>query len=296
VVHTPLAAAGERDLVRGAEPDAYQLEFVLSGRCVVECRGQLERLRFGDFTIRDMSRPSALAFPTTAVTRLLRLSIPRDLAMRHFPAVTKVIGVRVPGNRGPGALLAVVLAQVAQDLELYAAVERIWISTAVLDLVGAALAAVAGEPAVADRHDDRHDDLRDDLRGDLRGDLRDDLRDDLRGDLRGDLRDDIYAFVEERLGDPDLSPAMIAKAHHISVRYLHKLFQGSGFTLGQWVRRRRLDRCRRDLGDPALADRPVAAVAARWGFSDAAHFSRSFRAAYQATPSDYRRDVCRHAA
>ncbi len=56
-----------------------------------------------------------------------------------------------------------------------------------------------------------------------------------------------------------------------------------------WVRWRRLECCRRDLSDPALASRPVAAVAARWGYSSAADFSRAFRAVHGLPPSEYRR-------
>jgi AraC-like DNA-binding protein len=55
-----------------------------------------------------------------------------------------------------------------------------------------------------------------------------------------------------------------------------------------WVRQRRLERCRRDLLDPASAARPVSAVAARWGLVNAAHFSRAFRAAYGLSPVEYR--------
>jgi AraC-like DNA-binding protein len=47
-------------------------------------------------------------------------------------------------------------------------------------------------------------------------------------------------------------------------------------------------RCRRDLLDPALRDRPVSAIAARWGITDPAHFSRLFRATYGVPPSEYR--------
>jgi AraC-like DNA-binding protein len=54
------------------------------------------------------------------------------------------------------------------------------------------------------------------------------------------------------------------------------------------VRLRRLDRCRRDLLDPALRDRPVSAIAARWGFGDAAAFSRAFRTAYGLPPGEFR--------
>ena len=41
--------------------------------------------------------------------------------------------------------------------------------------------------------------------------------------------------------------------------------------------------------DPLRAGMPVGAVAGRWGFLDAAHFSRSFRDAFGVSPSDWRR-------
>ena len=98
----------------------------------------------------------------------------------------------------------------------------------------------------------------------------------------------ITSFIEEHLGEADLAPAQIAAAHHISLRQLHKLFEGSGTTVGGWIRQRRLERCGRDLRDPDLADRPVAAIGARWGYPDPAHFSRLFKSAYGVGPRDYR--------
>lgn len=99
----------------------------------------------------------------------------------------------------------------------------------------------------------------------------------------------IYDFIHLHLGDPDLSPEMIAAAHHISTRYLHKLFQNQDATVASWIRRRRLERCHRDLTDPRLRSRPISAVATRWGFTNSAHFSRVFRTAYGMSASDYRR-------
>ena len=98
----------------------------------------------------------------------------------------------------------------------------------------------------------------------------------------------IRAFIEEHLGDPELTPGMVAAAHYVSVRYLHKLFETEFATVAEWIRRRRLERCRRDLLDPALQALPVNAIAARWGLLNAAHFSRAFRAAYGAPPQEYR--------
>jgi len=42
-----------------------------------------------------------------------------------------------------------------------------------------------------------------------------------------------------------------------------------------YVQVQRLERCRRDLSDPAHAARHISDIAFAWGFNDLAHFSRS---------------------
>jgi AraC-like DNA-binding protein len=98
----------------------------------------------------------------------------------------------------------------------------------------------------------------------------------------------IRVFIEERLADPNLDVATIAAAHHISVRYLQALFAAQDQTVTGWVRRRRIDRCRQDLTDIRLADRPVSEIGARWGFLNPAHFSRTFKALLGCPPMQYR--------
>jgi AraC-like DNA-binding protein len=102
------------------------------------------------------------------------------------------------------------------------------------------------------------------------------------------LRQDIAAYIEANLGDPDLDPGSIARAMPISPGYLHRLFAAESTTVCGMIRARRLERCRHDLLDPAFADEPIARIAMRWGFVSAAHFSRAFRAAYGASPSEVR--------
>jgi AraC-like DNA-binding protein len=77
----------------------------------------------------------------------------------------------------------------------------------------------------------------------------------------------------------------------MSLRSLHQLFHNQGLTVAGYIRQRRLERCRRDLTDPALAARPVAAIAATWGFTSAADFSRAFRTAHGMPPAEYRRSA-----
>lgn len=97
----------------------------------------------------------------------------------------------------------------------------------------------------------------------------------------------IREYIELHLADLDLSPHSIARAHHISVRYLHKLFQGEGTTVSRLIRRRRLEACRRELGRSPGHGVTVAAVAHRWGFVSPSHFSRAFRDAYGMSPSQW---------
>ncbi|WP_284505316.1 helix-turn-helix domain-containing protein [Streptomyces cellostaticus] len=98
----------------------------------------------------------------------------------------------------------------------------------------------------------------------------------------------IQAYISRNLSDGALTPDRVAAAHHISTRYLHRLFQRQGLTVASWIKAQRLDRCRRDLRDPGLGHLPVHVIGARWGFAQPADFSRAFRAAYGTTPTCFR--------
>ncbi|MGI5132501.1 helix-turn-helix domain-containing protein [Pseudonocardia sp. CA-107938] len=91
--------------------------------------------------------------------------------------------------------------------------------------------------------------------------------------------------------NPDLVPATVATAHHISPRYLRTLFERDGESVARWMRNRRLERCRVDLGRPELCGSPIRAVARHWGFPDPAHFSRLFEATDGQEPREYRTGV-----
>lgn len=110
------------------------------------------------------------------------------------------------------------------------------------------------------------------------------------------LRDRIRAYVGRHLHDASLSIDSIALALNCSKRLLHKSFgEGNaesegerGDTLAQYILRRRLDGCMRELRDPAQAARSITEIAFSWGFNSSAHFSRAFRAHAGVSPSDYR--------
>jgi AraC-like DNA-binding protein len=99
----------------------------------------------------------------------------------------------------------------------------------------------------------------------------------------------IRRYIDLNLGDPDLSAERIARAHLISVRYLHRLFEGEGVTVGRLIQRLRVERCARELSRRGRVGPSISAVAARWGFRSTAHFSRAFKAVHGCAPQQWRR-------
>ncbi|MFF0164093.1 helix-turn-helix domain-containing protein [Streptomyces sp. NPDC005263] len=102
------------------------------------------------------------------------------------------------------------------------------------------------------------------------------------------VRTRINAFIQQHLADPGITPAAIAAAHQISVRYLHRLHQGQATTIADGIRRSRLQRIHRDLADPRLGARSISSIAARWGLPEPTSLSRAFKTLYGITPRDHR--------
>lgn len=99
----------------------------------------------------------------------------------------------------------------------------------------------------------------------------------------------IGLFIDAHLYDPDLTPAIIARHHHISLRQLYNVWsRHHEITLGQAIIGKRLDAARRDLARPDAAVLTISAIARRCGFVDTAHFARKFRQAYGCSPREWR--------
>lgn len=107
-----------------------------------------------------------------------------------------------------------------------------------------------------------------------------------RSAARAAMRAEIARYVRTRLQDPQLGPASIARAYAMSVRTLHALFEGVDASVAGLVRSERLARCLEDLQRPNGGS--VTDIAFRWGFCDAAHFSRVFKREFGTTPSEVR--------
>ncbi|MFI1994462.1 helix-turn-helix domain-containing protein [Actinoplanes sp. NPDC020271] len=233
------ACAGwERDATDG---ENLALKVMVRGRTRIEQgRGDAE-LGPADLVLLDPTR--TFRFESTASAHVTILVPRRELRIR--PAqIDRLVGERIDGSHGPGALVSVLARESARSATEFREAEALRSAAAVIELI-----AVALESRLGDRQPAPDEGLRNRITG----------------------------YIEARLADPDLSPPGIAAAHHISVRRLHKLFEDQPLTVAALIRRRRLERCRAELTG---SGRTVTAVAARWGFTDPTHFSKLFKTTY----------------
>jgi transcriptional regulator GlxA family with amidase domain len=101
---------------------------------------------------------------------------------------------------------------------------------------------------------------------------------------------EISDYIDAQLGHPDLAPQEIAAYFNVSLRQLYRISALSGCTPAALIWRRRLERARSLLHDPASRI-PITEIALSCGFKDGAHFSRSYRKNFGEAPRAARRNL-----
>ncbi|MBN9144304.1 MULTISPECIES: helix-turn-helix domain-containing protein [unclassified Novosphingobium] len=100
------------------------------------------------------------------------------------------------------------------------------------------------------------------------------------------LREKIKTLVDANLGCAQFGSIEIAAELGVSVRTVQNAFAAMGTTPSAYILSRRLARaCELLIVNPTMS---VTAIAFDLGFSDSGYFARCFRAAYGATPSQWR--------
>jgi AraC-like DNA-binding protein len=236
-----------------ADPEQLKLHLLRKGRCGVEQDGRCGVLTPGTITLLDTSARYTLE--AREPFELVIFTVPRTLLGPYADTLRRTTATVSDTRAGVASLLASFLDGLMAQLEDGSTARYEGpLAETVLALLRALALESAGEDFVAP------------------------------APLLHDLKD----YIERYLADPALSPATIAAAHFISTRYLHKLFSLEEHSVSETIRRARLERCRRDLTDPALAGETIASIAMRSGMRDAAHFSRLFRDAYGCSPREHR--------
>ncbi|MGZ9928442.1 AraC-like ligand-binding domain-containing protein [Streptomyces sp. NC-S4] len=261
---SPLGSRRTPALIRRGDPGQYQLGLMRGGRaCLAQQRSECS-VGAGDILLWDTSRTSDVQTAADdGLVRLAMLQLPQDAMPLNVDRLGRLLARRIPGDQGAAAVLTAFVDALEGHGGQCAPAELHRLGTVAVDLVAACLA----------QHLDAEAELPPEVRTQA-------------------LLQRVHAFIDRNLADPALTPSAIAARHHISVRTLHQLFRRQDGTEPETVRarirRRRLERCRSDLARPEPEGHPVHAIAARWGFSGPAVFSRSFRERYGLTPTEFR--------
>lgn len=222
-----------------------------SGTAQVEQDGRCTELRPGDIAFFETVRPYRTRFPQRFQLKIF--AVPRGLLGQPEAALGRLTARALRPVGGLTSLLSPFMSRLADTSESYSGPVAERLAESAVGLLAATAAQQLGTEQAGLPGADRVLLLR------------------------------VQRFIRWHLAEPDLTPAVVARAHGISVRYLHRLFEREGTTVGRWIRRLRLEECRRELLDAAS----VGGVARRWGFSGTAHFGRAFRREYGTSPTDW---------
>ncbi len=228
----------------------------LSGSSVVVQGGREAVLRPGDLALYDTTAPYVLLNEHGIHQHFFRIPI-ADLALPPS-AISEVTAVRLSPDRPVADLAATYFGRLAANPELHATAGAEAIGQPSIELVRALITTQLSDPSLA------------------------------REPLAETLQLQVMEYVRAHLAEHDLTAARIAAKHHISVRHLYNILARSGISLGDWVRAHRLEGCRNDLAKPGAKSVSIAFIAQRWGFRDATHFGRVFKAAYGMSPREWR--------
>lgn len=250
-------------LIRQADPKLCHITLVLpgSGQLKVAQGDHRDLPLVHDLYILDSSRPYDVE---VSEGHELAVGIGVEIPRFHFPlaterAIGQLLGRRLPGQEGFGTVLAHFLSHLVSRDSSHQSFEVPRLKQILLDLVaGLAARQLDAEASLGPETRRRNKFLI------------------------------IRSYIQQHYRDPGLTPRSVAAAHFISPRQLHRLFEAEGITAAAYIRSRRLEETRRRLADPALHASSIQAIAQRCGYTSAAHFSRSFSAAYGMAPREYR--------
>ena len=236
--------------IRADQLDHYRLLLQTSGELRLELDGRQIVVRPGQMLISDMSRPER--FSATAGSNIV-LVIPREVLEEALPAPVHLHGLVMQGSaaRMLGTLLSALVAD-ANELERSSAAG---VSRSAIQLAAAAIAPCAQTLDAA------------------------------RPATEVNLLRQICRYIDLHLTDAELSPTMISTQFRVSRPTLYRLFEPLG-GVASYIKEQRLTRIHGVLESASGARMQLARLAEEYAFTDAGHFSRSFRKLFGYSPSE----------
>ncbi|HXH42846.1 MAG TPA: helix-turn-helix domain-containing protein [Bradyrhizobium sp.] len=244
--------------IAASDRSCFYLNLKLAGRCRIQQDGRVISLSPGQVGIFDSDRQFALLHDRGPQLRVASFWVPAEVLRERLPASFDVAAARVSDDPHVGRLIVETARALSDGALRMTEDESVHLFRALIELVAVSLsrhsrAGTAEAESLADA-----------------------------------TTLAVKRAIHRRLREPGLAVADVAEAVGVSDRYVHKLLARSGSSFTEYVMAYRLEGAARDLGDPAMADRAIGAIAFDWGFSDLSHFTRRFKHRFGCRPRDWR--------
>lgn len=243
-----------------ADHDMDQYCFLVSqrsGYCQITQNGQVVQLAPGDMLLMDST--GSIEISPFGLIEHASLSLSRNEVCKQLGGASKTFG-KISSSKACGRMLHVLMDQLCREGlgDQDPNEEAQALQAAFVSLLGSAFEAhdAPGEGIAC-----------------LQG---------------NNLRSYVQKVIDESLTQPGLSPVGLASRLNISVRHLYRLFEEQDDSVCRYIQRARLKRSADDLTNPFLKSESITSIAYKWGFTDSAHFSRSFKKQFELSPKDFR--------
>lgn len=244
---------GSREIAR-MPSEVYFLNLQISGYCRMIQRGREAIVRPGEFALVDSTDPYEVDYRSAEWSQH-SFRIPKSILDPLLRSPRSITAHSISGATGLGAVAVNLLSSIANNIGSISE-HGSPLGGQMVDLIAMAIGATDQQTSSG------------------------------RQGVRHAMIDSITKYIELNAADPNLSPAVVATHFRISLRYLHKLLEEGGNTFGKTLLASRLENCAVQLKNSP--DRTISQIAMAWGFNDLSHFSRTFKARFGCSPSDYR--------
>ena len=256
VISDPQLVERTRHQIAKSTEAEFLISFQLAKQGLVRQSGREALLKPGHFALYDSTQPYSLTFNERFHQFVVQ--IPHKVLARHLVNPEQYTAIPISGESGLGAVLTRFIFSLVKEINSAQSVPA-ELSENLVNMIALAFSSSIMLEQFGDQTA-----------------------------VRESLKQRIRQYIANNLRDQNLSNQCIADSQGISIRYLHKLFQGEDETLHTFILNRRLAKARELLQDPVHVGNSIEQIAYSLGFASPSHFSRSFKKHFGASPSDYR--------
>lgn len=238
---------GRNEIRRCITPDFFCV-FQVQGESRVEQAGNVSILQTGDIVLVDSALPFSFTYDWTS--QQISLILPRPVIERTLNLSGIELGVRIPSHSHIASFANHLIAEAAHYDNLDAEESSALLDSLIMLLKPSVIRSV-GQHSPNDR-----------------------------------VFLQAASFIRENIGDPALSPKIVANATGASVRSLYRAFAAHSMTVSEYIKTQRLEMCA-DYLKTSKSKLGLTEAGYRFGFASPSAFSTAFKQHFGITPSRY---------